>query len=109
VPAAVSENQAAVEKLREKTGCFVLLTNVPVEEKQGLEILRIYRDTVKPTSFMMASKFSPVFVGVKGDRRFLFTPLDHVQLAYLNALDVHPAIFTKINILPSGTGCAGYH
>jgi len=30
------------------------------------------RDTVRPTSFMMVSKFSPVFVGVKGDRRFLF-------------------------------------
>ena len=133
VLATVSENQAAVEKLREEAGCFVLLTNVPVEEKKGLEILRIYkeqdgiernfgflkdplvandvflkkphrieamglvlvlslllwrlmertmrrktkkenimlqgwnnRDTVRPTSFMMVSKFSPVFVGVEG-------------------------------------------
>jgi len=46
--------------------------------------------TLKPTSFMMASKFSPVFVGLKAGRRFLLTPLDKVQLAYLSALDVHP-------------------
>jgi transposase len=176
VLATMSENQVAVEKLREEAGCFVLLTNVPAEEKEGLEILKSYkeqdgiernfgflkdplvandvflkkprrieamglvlvlslllwrlmeramrrkikeenivlqgwnnRDTVKPTSFLMASKFSPVFVGVKGNRRFLFTPLDEVQLAYLNALDVHPAIFTQINLLPNGTGRAGYH
>jgi len=53
-------------------------------------------DTLKPTSFMMASKFSPVFVGLKGGRRFLLAPLDRVQLAYLRALDVHPSIFTEI-------------
>ncbi len=53
-------------------------------------------DTLKPTSFMMASKFSPVFVGLKGGRRFLLAPLDRVQLAYLKALDVHPSIFTEI-------------
>jgi hypothetical protein len=45
---------------------------------------------------MMASKFSPVFVGLKGGRRFLLAPLDRVQLAYLRALDVHPSIFTEI-------------
>ena len=163
VLATVSENQAAVEKLREEAGCFVLLTNVPVEEKTGLEILKTYkeqegiernfgflkdplvandvflkkphrieamglvlvlslllwrlmertmrskaktenirlqgwnkRETTSPTSFMMASKFSPVFVGVDGDRRFLFAPLDTVQIAYLSALEVHPAVFTKM-------------
>ena len=52
-------------------------------------------DTLKPTSFMMASKFSPVFVGLKGGRRFLLAPLDKVQLAYLRALDVHPSVFTE--------------
>ena len=52
--------------------------------------------TAKPTTFMMASKFSPVFVGVKNGRRFLFTPLNNVQLAYLKALDVHPALFTEM-------------
>jgi transposase len=53
-------------------------------------------DTLKPTSFMMASKFSPVFVGLKSGRRFLLAPLDRVQLAYLKALNVHPSIFTEI-------------
>ena len=176
VLATMSESQVAVKKLREEAGCFVLLTNVPVEEKKGLEILRIYkeqdgiernfgflkdplvandvflkkphrieamglilvlslllwrlmertmrrkikkenimlqgwnnRDTVRPTSFMMVSKFSSVFVGVKGNRRFLFTPLDQVQLDYLSALDIHPSIFTRINAPQTGTGHAGYH
>ena len=119
-----------MEKLREETGCFVFLTNAPVEEKKGLKILRIYneqdgiernfwflkdplvandvflkkphqieamglilvlsllllrlmertmrrkimlqgwnnRDTVRPTSFMMVSKFSLVFAGIDGNR-----------------------------------------
>ena len=175
VRATVSENKLAVEKLREKAGCFVLLTNVSVEEKSGLEILKIYkeqdgiernfgflkdplvvndvflkkphrieamglvlvltlllwrlmertmrrntrennialqgwnnRDTASPTSFMMVSKFSPVFVGIDGDRRFLFTPLDKVQLAYLSALEVHPAVFTKTDS-DTGSSRAGYH
>jgi hypothetical protein len=67
------------------------------------------KDTVRLTSFMMVSKFSPVFVGVKGNRRFLFTPLDQVQLDYLSALDVHPSIFTRINARQTGTGHVGYH
>jgi len=159
----VKENREAIEKLREEAGCFILLSNVPVEEKSGLEILKLYKEqdgiernfgflkdplvvndvflkkprrieamglvlvlslllwrlmertmrrktmgehstlqgwnntaTLRPTSFMMASKFSPVFVGVRGERRFLFTALDKVQLAYLSALDVHPAIFTEM-------------
>jgi transposase len=162
VLATVGENTAAVDKLREEAGCFVLLTTVPRGKKSGRDILRIYKeqdgiernfaflkdplvandvflkkphrieamglllvlslllwrlmertmrrkaregitlqgwnntDTTRPTSFMMVSKFSPVFVGVKEGRRFLFTPLDTVQLAYLMALDVHPAIFTEV-------------
>ena len=67
------------------------------------------KDTVRPTSFMMVSKFSPVFVGIDGNRRFLLTPLDQVQLAYFSALDVPPSIFTKVNAPPTGTGRAGYH
>jgi transposase len=160
----VSENTAAVEKLREEAGCFVLLTTVPAGKKSGRDILRIYKeqdgiernfaflkdplvandvflkkphrieamglvlvlslllwrlmertmrrkatekritlqgwnntDTTRPTSFMMVSKFSPVFVGMKEGRRFLFIPLDPVQRAYLMALDVHPAVFTEVN------------
>jgi transposase len=159
----VRQNKEAIEKLREEAGCFVLLTNVPDEEKSGIDILKTYKeqdgiernfgflkdplvandvflktprrieamglvlvlslllwrlmeramrrkaanehltlqgwnngDTLKPTSFMMVSKFSPVFVGVRDNKRFLFAPLTKVQLAYLVALDVHPAIFTEM-------------
>ena len=157
------QNKEAIEKLREEAGCFVLLANVPAEEKSGIDILKTYKeqdgiernfgflkdplvandvflkkprrieamglvlvlslllwrlmertmrrkatdehlmlkgwnnaDTLRPTSFMMASKFSPVFVGLRDDKRFLFAPLTTVQLAYLTALDVHPAIFTEM-------------
>jgi len=166
VMAEVSEKNEAIEKLREKAGCFVLLTNVPAEEKSALEILRTYKEqdgieknfgflkdplvandvflktpsriealglvlvlslllwrlmertmrsktkeenskltgwnngkTAKPTSFMMASKFLPVVVGIKEGKRFLFTPLNQVQLAYLRALDVHPDIFTEMGLM----------
>jgi len=44
VLATVAENQFAVERLREEAGCFVPLTNVPLEEKEGVEILRIYKE-----------------------------------------------------------------
>jgi len=53
--------------------------------------------TSRPTSFMMASKFSPVFVGVENGKRFLFTPFDNVQLDYLNALGVHPDVFKRVS------------
>jgi len=59
-------------------------------------------DTLKPTSSMMASKFSPVFVGLEGGKRFFLSPLDKVQLAYLKALDVHPSIFTEIATAKGG-------
>ena len=158
----VRENTDAVQQLREEAGCFVLLTNVPKEQKSGMDILTLYKEqdgieknfgflkeplfvndvflkkprriealglvmviallvwrlmertmrmkikkertilpgwnncsTAKPTSFMMASKFSPVMGGVKNGRRFLFSPLDEVQLAYLHALNVQPACFTQ--------------
>jgi len=35
-----------------------------------------HRETTRPTGFMMASKFSSVFVGTRGERRFLLRPLD---------------------------------
>jgi hypothetical protein len=57
---------------------------------------------------MMISKFSPVFTGVKAGRRFLFTSLNKVQLDYLSALDVEPAIFTEMN-LRSCSIHSGYH
>ena len=141
--ATVTENEDAVAKLREKAGCFVLLTTIPVSEKSGQDILMLYKEqdgiernfgflkdplvandvflkrphrieamglvlvislllwrlmertmrqnvskqkitlsgwnnraTAKPTSLMVVSKFSPVFVGITDNRRFLFAPLD---------------------------------
>src|ERR1039457_5785300 len=58
--------------------------------------------TAKPTSFMMVSKFISVVVAIKNGERSLFTPLNKVQLAYLNALEVCPDIFTKIDVMPDG-------
>jgi transposase len=56
--------------------------------------------TTKPTSFMMVSKFISVVVAIKNGERSLFTPLDKVQLAYLYALEVRPAVFTEIDLMP---------
>ena len=56
--------------------------------------------TTKPTSFMMVSKFISVVVAIKNGERSLFTPLNKVQLAYLNALEVRPAVFTEIDLTP---------
>ncbi len=165
----VSENKEAIEELQEKAGCFVLLTNVPTEKKNALEILKTYKEqdgieknfgflkdplvvndlflktpsriealglvlvlslllwrlmertmrqkikennskltgwnnckTTKPTSFMMVSKFIAVVVAIKNGERSLFTPLNKVQLAYLNALEVNPDIFTKMDLTPDG-------
>ena len=56
--------------------------------------------TAKPTSFMMVSKFISVVVAIKNGERSLFTPLNKVQLAYLNALEVNPGIFTEIDLMP---------
>ena len=64
-------------------------------------------DTLKPTSLMMASKFSPVFVGLKAGSRFLLAPLDRVQLAYLRALDVHPSVFTEMTLANGGIRSRG--
>jgi len=48
---------------------------------------------------MMASKFSSVFVGARGERRFLLRPLDETQRTYLQALDVSPA-GSKLDMSP---------
>ena len=58
--------------------------------------------TAKPTSFMMVSKFISVVIAIKNGERSLFTPLNKVQLAYLNALGVHPGVFTEIDLMPAG-------
>jgi transposase len=164
-----SEKNEAIKELQEKAGCFVLLTNVPTEKKNALDVLKTYKEqdgieknfgflkdplvvndlflktpsriealglvlvlslllwrlmersmrrkikednstltgwnnckTVKPTSFMMVSKFISVVVAIKNGERSLFTPLNKVQLAYLDALEVNPDIFTKIDLMPDG-------
>jgi hypothetical protein len=71
-----------------KAYCDLLAPIWPIKNTPGAG------NTASTTSFMIISKFSPVFVAMYGDRRFLFTPPDKVQLAYLRALEVHPAVFT---------------
>jgi transposase len=44
VVVAVNENREAIEKLREEASCFILLTNVPAEEKSGTDVLKIYKE-----------------------------------------------------------------
>ena len=58
--ATVSENKLAVEKLREKAGCFVLLTNVPAVEKSALEILRTYKEQDGIEKNFLISSNSPL-------------------------------------------------
>ena len=53
------------------------------------------RQTSRPTSFMMTTRFLSVIVLRTTLGRFLGNPLDAVQLAYLKALGMTPEIFTK--------------
>jgi transposase len=54
----------------------------------------VRRQTKKPTSFMMTTKFSSIMVVTIGRRRQLAKPLKPVQLQYLKALGVTAEIFT---------------
>lgn len=53
------------------------------------------RQTSRPTSFMMTTRFHSVIVLRTNVGRFLGNPLDDVQLAYLKALGLSQEIFTK--------------
>jgi transposase len=53
------------------------------------------RQTSRPTSFMMTTRFLSVIVLRTSVGRFLGNPFDAVQLAYLKALGLTPEIFTK--------------
>ena len=44
IHARISEDTEATLRLREKAGCFVLLTSVPEHEISGIEILRTYKE-----------------------------------------------------------------
>ena len=53
------------------------------------------RQTAKPTSFMMTTRFLSVIVLRTSLGRFLGNPFDDVQLAYLKSLGLGQEIFTK--------------
>lgn len=53
----------------------------------------VRRQTKRPTSFMMSTKFHTVLVIKNGNQRQLARPLNSVHLEYLRALDVQPEVF----------------
>jgi len=53
----------------------------------------VKRETSRPTSFMMTTKFSGIFVLTQGKVRRLARPLNSLQLGYLKILDLCPDIF----------------
>jgi len=53
------------------------------------------RQTSRPTSFMMTTKFVSVIVIRTAERRFLAEPLDPIQERYLQILGLSEAIFTN--------------
>lgn len=53
------------------------------------------RQTQKPTTFMMTTRFLSVMVLRTTLGRLLGNPFDDIQLAYLKALGMTPDIFTK--------------
>ena len=62
------------------------------------------RQTSRPTSFMMTTKFVSVIVLRADGRRFLAEPLDPVQERYLHILGLSEAVFTNpsFNARPDG-------
>jgi len=63
------------------------------------------RQTSRPTSFMMTTKFVSVIVIRTDKRRFLAEPLDPVQERYLQILGLSAAVFTDpcVNVRAEGT------
>jgi transposase len=51
------------------------------------------RQTSRPTSFMMTTKFKGIFVLTSAERRSLAQPLTSVQMAYLAILEIAPEVF----------------
>lgn len=51
------------------------------------------RSTKRPTSFMMTTKFSHVFIVTVGKERYFGNPLSPIQKEYLRALDINPNAF----------------
>jgi transposase len=64
------------------------------------------RQTSRPTSFMMTTKFVSVIVIRTDERRFLAEPLDPIQEKYLQILGLSEAVFTNpsVSVRPDGVG-----
>jgi hypothetical protein len=62
------------------------------------------RQTSRPTSFMMTTKFVSVIVLRTDERRFLAEPLDPIQQRYLRILGLSAAVFTNpsVTVIPDG-------
>lgn len=62
------------------------------------------RQTSRPTSFMMTTKFVSVIVIRTAERRFLAEPLDPIQERYLQILGLSEAVFTNpsVSVRPDG-------
>jgi transposase len=64
------------------------------------------RQTSRPTSFMMTTKFVSVIVMRTAERRFLAEPLDPVQERYLHILGLSEAVFTNPSLIARPDGAA---
>jgi transposase len=53
------------------------------------------KQTTRPTSFMMTTKFQSVIVQRAGSQRMLANPLTELQLEYLSLLGLSPDVFTR--------------
>lgn len=64
------------------------------------------KQTSRPTSFMMTTKFVSVIVIRTDERRFLAEPLDPIQERYLHILGLSAAVFTNpfVSVMPDGGG-----
>ncbi len=56
------------------------------------------RQTSRPTSFMMTTKFVSAIVIRTAERRFLAEPLDQIQERYLQILGLSEAVFTNPSV-----------
>jgi len=64
-----------------------------LEETESTVIGWDNRQTSRPTSFMMTTKFKGIFVLTSVERRSLAQPLTSVQMAYLAILEIAPEVF----------------
>jgi transposase len=64
------------------------------------------RQTSRPTSFMMTTKFVSVIVIRTDERRFLAEPLEPIQEKYLQILGLSATVFTNpsVRAMPDGGG-----